>query len=254
MLQNCKIKEDWRTAAPSCVWPETAAVNCRRLARSVPEVGLYLLETASCLAYGPDDLPQKTCGLRYHAHLPLDLPWRLGGYAVAEAITGLLDKIGHLAPWGFVLHPPEDRQALEEFVAAWTDAGRDSADLLLENTEAASPTEVLDLVQDLHCGLCLDLGHMLAMDHPLPDAVDALAARTRMLHVYSPFGAEGPPPGRRHAHRPLTSLSPGGRDLLVWLLGNLRPETVVVEVFSPIHLQESLAVLDALAEAVGAGA
>lgn len=254
MLQNCKRKNNWRTAAPSCVWPETAAVNCRRLARSVAEVGLYLLETASCLAYGPDDLPQKTFGLRYHAHLPLDLPWRLGGAEVAEAITGLLDKIGHLAPWGFVLHPPDDRQALDEFLAAWTQAGRDPTTLLLENTEAASPTEVLTLARDLGCGLCLDLGHMLAMGHPLPDDAAALAARTRMLHVYAPFGAEGPPPGRRHAHRPLPCLSPEGRDLLVWLLGNLCPETVVVEVFAPIHLLESLAVLDALSATVGAKA
>jgi hypothetical protein len=254
MLQNCKEKRIWHPAAPSCVWPETAAVNCRRLARSVPEVGLYLLETASCLAYGPHDLPQKTYGLRYHAHLPLDLPWRLGGEAVAEAVTGLLDKIAHLAPWGFVLHPPDDRRVLDEFVAAWAGAGRDPADLLLENTEIAAPAEVLDLARDLGCSLCLDLGHLLAMGHPLPDDTEALAVRTRMLHVYSPFGAEGPPPGRRHAHRPLTSLSPEGRDLLVWQLGHLRPETVVVEVFAPIHLLESLAVLDALADTVGDGA
>ncbi len=254
MHQNCKSKTPWRVAAPSCVWPETAAVNCRRLARSVPEVGLYLLETASCLAYGPDDLPQKTFGLRYHAHLPLDLPWRLGGYEVAEAIAGLLSKIAHLAPWGFVLHPPADRRDLEEFLSAWTKAGRDPNALLLENTETVSPADILDLSRDLGCGACLDLGHLLAMDHAVPSDTDALAERVRMLHVYSPFGPEGPPPGRRHAHRPLTSLSPEGRDQLLWLLGHLHPETVVVEVFAPIHLLESLAVLDALVTTAGAGA
>ena len=250
MIQKCNTGRSWHPAATSCVWPETAAVNCRRLARSVPEVGLYLLEIQACLAYGPDDLPRKTHGLRYHAHLPLDLPWRLGGDTAFELVAGLFDKIVHLAPWAFVLHPPETPDDLAAFVAAWTEAGRDPRTLLLENTETAAPEEVLDLADRLGCGVCLDLGHLLAMGHPLPSDTAKLAARTRMLHVYSPFGAEGPPAGRRHSHRTLTCLSPEGRELLVWMLGHLRPATVVVEVFAPIHLLESLAVLDALAPAL----
>lgn len=254
MIQNCKRTHGWIPAATSCVWPETAAVNCRRLARTVPEVGLYLLELASCLAYGPDDLPRKTYGLAYHLHLPLDLPWDRGGEDAFAAMEGLLAKTAHLAPWGMVLHPPARLADLETFVAALAASGRDPATLLLENTEDVSPEDVLDMAAAAGCGVCLDLGHMLAMGHALPTRHPELAARVAMLHVYAPFGAEGPPPGRRHAHRPLTNLSPEGRDVLVWMLANLRPRTVVAEVFAPMHLIESLAVLDALAEGYGAPA
>jgi len=253
MLQKCKSQLSWRPAAPSCVWPETAAVNCRRLARCVPEVGLYLLELHACLAYGDDDLPRKTHGLTYHLHLPLDLPWGLGGETTYCVMEGLLDKTVHLAPWAFVLHPPKRRDALAGFLAAFAAAGRDPKTILLENTEDAPPGEVLALAAEHGCSVCLDLGHMLAMDHPLPaglGATPAMDAAVRMLHVYSPFGAEGPPPGRRHAHRTLTCLSSEGRDVLSWMLGHLRPETVVAEVFAPVHLLESLAVLDAVCETV----
>ncbi|UJX41756.1 xylose isomerase [Desulfovibrio sp. JY] len=246
MIQNYNCPAAWRLAAPSCVWPETAKVNCRRLARTVPEVGLYLLELDSCLAYGPDDLPQKTYGLAYHLHLPFDLPWERGGTGAFTAMEGLLTKTAHLSPWAMVLHPPRSLTDLEDFLAAMAVTGRDPATLLLENTEDASPEDVLDMAVAAGCGVCLDLGHMLALGQTLPTDRAELVERTRMLHVYSPFGAEGPPPGRSHAHRTLTCLSPEGRDVLVWMLGNLRPRTVVLEVFAPFHLVESMAVLDAL--------
>lgn len=253
MIQKCKRPFAWRTAAPSCVWPETAAVNCRRLARSVEEVGLYLLELESCLAYGPDDLPQKDYGLTYHLHLPLDLPWRHGGDAAFFAMEGLLAKTAPLHPWAMVLHPPQTLAALTDFVRALAATGRDPSMVLLENTEEASPADVLDMAVATGCGVCLDLGHMLAMGHELPRDDPELAGRVAMLHVYSPFGSEGPPKGRRHLHRTLTSLAPEGRDTLAWMLTHLRPQAVVVEVFAPVHLLESLRVLEAVACALPGG-
>ena len=250
MLQKCNSRFSWRLAAPSCVWPETALVNCRRLARTVPEVGLYLLELHSCLAYGPDDLPQKTYGLTYHLHLPLDLPWRLGGDTVYAVMERLLDMTAHLEPWAYVLHPPAEAGALADFVRAFAAAGRDPAMLLLENTDTASPADNLALARELGCGLCLDLGHMLAMGHELPTGDPALAAKTAMLHVYSPFGPEGPPSGRTHLHRTLPCLSPEGRDVLAWMLGNLTPKTLVLEIFAPMHLVESLACIEAISDTV----
>lgn len=246
MIQKCNPAVAWRLAAPSCVWPDTAAVNCRRLARSVDEVGLYLLELESCLAYGPDDLPQKDFGLRYHLHLPLDLPWRHGGDAAFFAMENLLKKTARLSPWAMVLHPPDSLAQLEAFLAALADSGGDPAGVLVENTEDVSPAEVLDMAGAAGCGVCLDLGHMLAMGHKLPTDEAALVRLTRLLHVYSPFGAEGPPAGRRHSHRPLGCLSDAGRETLAWMLGNMRPEAVVLEVFAPTHLMECLHVLDAL--------
>ena len=247
MLKKSNPSFPWRVAAPSCVWPDTAAANCRLLSRSVDEVGLYLLELESCLAYGPDDLPKKDYGLRYHLHLPLDLPFAHGGDTAFYAMEPLLQKTARLRPWAMVLHPPATLAALEAFLAALADAGRDPATVLLENTEDASPADVLAMAAATGCNACIDLGHMLAMGHALPTDDPELARRTRMLHVYSPFGAEGPPPGRRHVHRALGCLAPEGRDALVWMLGNLRPEAVVVEVFAPAPFMESLHVLDAVA-------
>ncbi len=247
MIQKCNPAVSWRVAAPSCVWPDTAAANCRLLSRTVDEVGLYLLELESCLAYGPDDLPKKDFGLRYHLHLPLDLPWRHGGDAAFFAMERLLLGTARLAPWAMVLHPPDSLAALEAFLAALAAFGGDPTTVLLENTEDISPEDVTGMAAAAGCGVCLDLGHMLAMGHALPDHDPDLARLTRMLHVYSPFGAEGPPPGRRHSHRTLSCLSPKGRETLVWMLANLRPEAVVVEVFAPVQLMESLHVLDALA-------
>lgn len=93
---------------------------------------------------------------------------------------------------------------------------------------------------------------MLAMGHALPMDDPDLKARTRMFHVYSPFGPEGPPKGRSHLHRTLTCLAPEGRDVLAWMLGNLAPQTVVLEIFAPMHLVEGLACLGAIADGVAA--
>ena len=66
-----------RLAAPSFVIPAGVAENARFLAGKVDEVGLCLFETSACLNYGPQDLPPDLAALplRWHAHLPVDLPW-----------------------------------------------------------------------------------------------------------------------------------------------------------------------------------
>ena len=244
MLQKSKPRNGWRPAATSCVRPDTAAANCRQLVGVVPEVGLYLLELVSCLAYGPDDLPRDTLGLTYHLHLPIDLPWHLGGDAVFAVTAGLLDKTAHLAPWGFVLHPPVRSDALRRFLAAWTAGGHDPAAVLLENTEEASPEAVVAMAREAGCSVCLDLGHMLAMGHALPDP--ACADLVRMLHLYAPWGAAGPPSGKRHIHASLAVLDGPGGEALAWMAGQFAPEVVVAEVFSPEALRESLTVLEGL--------
>lgn len=246
MLQKGNPARFWRLAAPSYVWPDTAAGNCRRLAGLVDEVGLYLLELDSCLAYGPDDLPGSADGLRYHLHLPLDLPWDRGGQAAFEAMRGLLKKTAPLAPWAMVLHPPASPAALGAFLRALAAAGGDPAAVLLENTEEASPAAVLALAEAAGCNLCLDLGHLLAAGQPLPRQDPGLARRVRLLHVYAPCGPEGPSPDGRHRHHSLACLSAAGRDALAWLLDNLRPEAVVAEVFAPQAFRESLDILTAL--------
>jgi hypothetical protein len=67
-----------------------------------------LLETRGCQDYDAHDLPPDLpdLGLRYHAHLPVDLPWELGPRAVSDALSVLEQKIAFLYPCGYVLHPP----------------------------------------------------------------------------------------------------------------------------------------------------
>lgn len=95
-------------AAPSFVWPETIAGNCARLQGLVDEVGLLFFESDSCMAYTEQDLPQALArsGLRFHVHLPLDLPWEAGAPAVWSIMAALRAKASFLRPWCHVLHPP----------------------------------------------------------------------------------------------------------------------------------------------------
>ncbi len=72
------------------------------------EVGLLFLQAQACLSYTEEDLPVwlTRTGLRFHVHLPLDLPWEAGQSHVWEIVAGLRRKAAFLRPWAFVLHPP----------------------------------------------------------------------------------------------------------------------------------------------------
>jgi len=79
------------------VLPADVGTNCTALARHFPELGLCFFETEACLAYTEADLPEglRALPVRWHMHLPLDLPWGLPGdqgfMPVAEAILALAD-------------------------------------------------------------------------------------------------------------------------------------------------------------------
>ncbi len=246
MLPSFLKKSSWRLSAPSWVRPGTAAENCRFLAPHFPDIGLYFLETKACLAYTAEDIPEKTPGLSFHMHLPLDLPWERGPDRAHADVEALVELVRELAPWGFVLHHPGDSDALAQFVALWRKAGRDSRDLLLENTEGVSGRELLRAAKALDAGLCLDLGHLQAFGREeILDAPDVFL-RTRMLHVYAPWDMarreDRKRMGNGHRHRSLAALDRTGRGLLRRLLENVpRDAAVVFEVFSEKELRSSLA-------------
>lgn len=224
-------------AAPSFVLPDTVGANCRFLEGLFPEVGLCLFETASCLAYGDEDLPPDLpdLDLDYHVHLPLDLPWDQGAGAAARAALGIAQRTDFLAPRLYVLHPPGTRQELERFCGLWQDAGLDCRDLLLENIEGNDLSALLDAAGDLGLSLCLDLGHMISYEQQfLARAADW--ERVRLLHVYAP--------GNGSRHEALTALDPCGQGLLQSLLQRSRPETtVMLEVFGEQGLFDSAQLL-----------
>ena len=84
-------------AAPSWVMPGTVTENCAFLATVVDEIGLLFMESAACLAYGRQDLPDTLADLplSYHLHLPLDLPMDEPARA-AGICAELLDKTARL--------------------------------------------------------------------------------------------------------------------------------------------------------------
>lgn len=262
-------------AAPSFIWPADIAENCGKLQGLVDEVGLLFFQSEACLAYTEQDLPQELAsnGLSYHVHLPLDLPWAAGLGDVWEILSGLRGKAAVLQPWAFVLHPPSpgplpasgcregcpvcpsgenivasgDRAAsLGTLAGLWERAdGFADAALLLENTPENDLVGLWPLIQSSNLGICLDLGHLLAFDqntHRLPD----VWSRVRMVHLSAPGGSG--PDGRRHdGHRSLAALDKCGRSLLDEILGQVRPDCVLmVEVFEPEGFLESLQMLRAM--------
>ena len=251
-------------AAPSFVWPAHIAENCRRLAPLVDEVGLLFLESDACLAYTEQDLPGflAQTGLRFHVHLPLDLPWNSGPEKVWEIVAGLRSKAAFLRPGAFVLHPPPMRNGptgdrrwnphdcpplkngvvfshtddcLRLFVQFWEEAGARPEELLLENTRENDLIALQPLIQSRNLGICLDLGHLLAYGqrtHLLPE----IWPRVKMVHLSAP--------GPQGQHRSLRELDESGRSLLREILNRLKPGCILmIEVFDPDGFKESLHML-----------
>jgi hypothetical protein len=248
----------WPVAAPSFVWPGPVAENCRMLAGVFPEVALLFFESKACLDYGGDDLPGwlGNLGLSYHLHLPLDLPWQAGAAEAFRVAAALADKTAFLSPTCFVLHPPREPRELEAFAALWTKRGFAPETLAIENTQAASLDRHWPLIRGLGLGVCLDLGHVLAYGQKLSLDLPGLAGTLRLVHLCAPYAAGGPTGAeagamparaRGHGHFPLTGLDTAGRELARRVL-ELTPAnaTIVLEIFEPAGLFESVFALEAL--------
>ena len=121
-------------AAPSFVIPAGVVENSRFLADYFPEICLLFFETEACLKYTDSDLPPDLADLpvKWHVHLPLDLPWEQGLDVVWSKIAGLIDKTGYLAPRIYVLHPPTVPGLLVPLAGKFREAGLDPSDILLE--------------------------------------------------------------------------------------------------------------------------
>ena len=242
-----------RIAAPSFVIPAGVAENAHFLAGKVDEVGLCLFETAACLHYGPQDLPQDLAllPLRWHAHLPVDLPWPAKKSAAAHpareaanAALAVLEKTAFLHPRRAVLHPPvgapdEQRRLLADFARHWRQAT--SVPLLLENVEHSDVFCLgQEFLEEQQVGFCLDVGHLLgyAQDNLLHST---LPERAAMAHWSAP--------GERDRHLPLTALTLPQERTAALLMARLPDDAVhMAEVFNWSGVASSLPVLAALAQ------
>lgn len=217
-------------AAPSWVIPGNAAENCRFLSGRVDEVGLLFFESDACLEYGPADLPPALAALplRWHAHLPLDLP-RGDPVAAGRTAVALMDKVKFLGVERAVLHPPlpdcaeeENVKIMTEFINVWLDSGRQASSLLLENTPHTGPEATLRLAEHFYTAICFDFGHFFLhnsiekkVSSDLPEGPpeklpDRMFDRLGMLHLNAPWpgdtaavAAGGRESGK---HAPLTAL------------------------------------------------
>ena len=241
-----------RLAAPSFVLPAGVAENARFLAGKVDEVGLCFFETQACLNYGPLDLPPDLAALplRWHVHLPVDLPWPLGRSAAAhparkaaQLALAVLGKATFLQPRCAVLHPPQgsppvQRRLLAGFAHHWKN--RCHVPLLLENV-AHSDIACLGqaFLQDHGLGLCLDVGHLLGYGQENL-LFSTLPEQASMTHWSAP--------GDGDRHLPLTAFTPGQMRTATALMRRF-PATAVhmAEIFNWDRLAASLPVLHVLA-------
>lgn len=234
-------------AAPSWVMPGTVAENARFLAGRVAEVGLCCFETEASAAMSEEELPAALAALplRWHLHLPSDLPLDSGSRA-AEACLRVWKRTAFLRPWAAVLHLPPDGAAgdawLHEFLRVWTAAGLPPRLLAAENVRGASPLSRRALVAGLGLSLCLDMGH--AMAYGQEDIVDEpdLAARIVLAHWSAPGeGGDG--------HLALTEWTPAQRGFAGRAVRRLPPQAAhLLEIFRWEGVSRSWPVLRALLE------
>lgn len=248
-----------RIAAPSFVIPANVAENAIFLSGKTDEVGLCLFEAQGCLNYGPADLPATLADLplRWHAHLPVDLPWPMRQTAAnahpareaARLTLAVLDRVRTLVPHmtlqAAVLHPPEgsatfQHRMLADFAKHWHGQPQPAPPLLLENV-AHSDVICLgnDFLTDHGLGLCLDVGHLLGYAQSALLHSD-LPSQAAMLHWSAP--------GNSDQHLPLTALTPTQRCTALRLMADApATATHMVEIFNWKGLAASLPVLAALA-------
>lgn len=242
-----------RLAAPSSVIPAGVAENARFLAGKVDEVGLCLFETRACLNYGPQDLPPDLAALplRWHAHLPVDLPWPQKSTATthpartaATLARQILVKAAFLEPRYAVLHPPKgsplmQRRLLAGFAHHWKKHCH--VQLLLENV-AHSDIHGLGpgFLQDHGLGLCLDVGHLLGYGQKNL-LFSALPEQATLVHWSAP--------GDGDRHLPLTAFTGPQMQTAADLMARFCATAVhMAEIFNWKRLADSLPVLDALAQ------
>ncbi len=240
-------------AAPSCALPDTVAGNANFLATKVAEVGLCFFEAQSCIDYTENDLPSSLAALplKWHVHLPVDLPWHLGAEKCANLALRVMAKVNNLKIAYAVLHPPlicqgnmlnpsEKSKLLHKFYEKWS--SELSTKLLLENV-ANAPLVDLDmtLFSGNHApfGICLDFGHMIGFGQSQMLFKSKIFEYIQLVHWSAP--------GKQDEHLSLTKLKEHEYLLAKDLISRLAPSvTHMLEIFNWSGIEDSYPILKEL--------
>lgn len=256
-------------AVPSWVMPGTVAENARFLAGRAPEVGICLFEAESSAHMPEHELPQelKELPLRWHVHLPTDLPGlsnpalcsEASGRRAAELALGAWRRVAFLHPRFGVLHLPRSGEGgegvkaasawLAGFFQVWRDAGEKAENIALENVRGASFRLLEASGESGEAALCLDMAHALAYGQEEDCTRIEILKRVRLIHWSAPGPAASG--GRaRDRHMPLARLTGVQKDWLLYVWARralpLLPADVthVVEVFDWEGILRSLPELE----------
>ncbi len=252
----------FRLGTTSYVLPADIVPNVEFLASRVDDIELVLFESDEV-----SDLPGEqaiqtlkqvaaTNGLTYTVHLPLDI--QLGASDEAERRSSVgkclrtIERVAPLAPLAHIVHfdqgEPGDvassdaarwLASLAASVSEFIDAGVDPKSLCVETLDY--PFGLVDgLVFEHGLSICLDVGHVLALDGPLESYLDRYLGRSRVVHLH---GAT-----KSGDHRDISAME---TDQLRMLLSRLCSETipervVTLEVFNQRDFEMSLEVLEKL--------
>lgn len=227
-----------RLAVPSWVVPGTIWDNASYLTGKVGEIALCCFESHACLDYDDNDLPEKLAflPLRWHVHLPLDLPWTSGVEEVSSICLRLRKKLSFLCPHTFVLHAPDCQNhlsLLERFSSLWYKDNQ--ARLLLENPanfKGVFPD--IGFLRHFGYGFCLDVAHAQRQTGIL---CSQLPENASMVHWSCPDGSD--------SHQSLSHLSMAQLDAYQKIASRIPPSAQhVLEIFDWQKIINSLPFLN----------
>jgi sugar phosphate isomerase/epimerase len=192
--------------------------------------------------------------LTFTVHLPLDI-W-LGDSNEAlrkksvDKCLRVIERMRTLLPQGYILHCHKNAESDMASIKleSWQRAvGLSLDDILLSGTPAEMlSVETLDypfneiepIVIEKKCGVCLDIGHILAHKFPLEEYLSRYSEKARIIHLH------GVKAGRDHCD--ISAIPAETLSIILKHLNNgTTPRRIVsLEVFNPGALDASLEVFE----------
>jgi adenosylcobalamin phosphodiesterase len=192
-------------AVPSYIYPADISENLEKLQYAVDEIELLLFEGADFSNLPTEaEIEQfsalgRKSKLRYNIHLPLDMDICAVSAAeraqAVERLNFIVKLTAPLNPTTYTLHLyRQDRGTLEE----WRSNVRDSLGKLII-TPGKISVETLDYdLRDIDdvliehgCGICLDIGHIIANGYDFAEIYRHFNKRVTIFHLHGVNQATG---------------------------------------------------------------